>query len=50
MDLPVTFNIPNKFNSLKDLHVLSSYNQEVCDILTSLGVITETRYSFKVNS
>lgn len=49
MDIPVNFVIPDKFNSLEDLGVLGSHNQEVCDLLTSLGVHTDDRYSFRVS-
>jgi hypothetical protein len=48
IDIPVDFVIPKIFNSLKDLYILSSYNKEVCDILSDLGITLNLRCSVRV--
>jgi hypothetical protein len=49
VDIPVSFVIPSKFNSLEDLGVLGSHNKEVCDVLASIGVTNNTRHSFRIS-
>lgn len=49
LDIPVGFNIPNKFTSLNDLGLLSSNNEEVCMILDSMGINKGIRHSYRIS-